>query len=70
MDSVLVVEVLYGPYAGHIVRIGARGGRFFQIRPRFGDHPLVWYERVDLDGGDAVLRHALNKAATATLGPE
>lgn len=55
-DSILVAECLDGPYAGYIMRVAARGRRF-QVRPRYGDHPLEWYELVGV-GGSLELQHA------------
>jgi hypothetical protein len=30
-------------------------GPFLRIRPRFGEYPLEWYERVELGGSEGAL---------------
>ena len=55
-SSIRIVEILDGPYRGHIVRVSPRG-QLFQVRPRYGDYPFEPYRLVIIDGME-LLEHA------------
>jgi len=55
-DSILIVEVVDGPYRGEITRIGARAA-FAMVRPWRSTDVLEPYRVERLEGGDVVLRH-------------
>jgi hypothetical protein len=54
--SVLIREVLHGPYAGYVTRIAAED-TLVRVKPLYGDYPLEPHRVVHIDG-QAGLRYA------------